>query len=44
VYENLDYYHLVLELAGGITLFELVERNGHLLETLARSFFQQVFG
>ncbi len=41
LFENVEYYHVVLELARGITLFDLVEKNGHLEEPVARSIFAQ---
>jgi hypothetical protein len=41
LFENAEYHHVVLELARGITLFDLVEKNGHLEEPVARSIFAQ---
>ncbi|XP_023330949.1 serine/threonine-protein kinase pim-2 isoform X2 [Eurytemora carolleeae] len=42
VFESLEYFQIVVELVQGISLFDLIEKNGHLEEEVARWIFLQV--
>ena len=42
VFSNNDYYHLILELCHGKTLFEVIEDQTRLIEDTARVIFSQV--
>ena len=43
VFESLEYFQIVVELVQGISLFDLIEKNGHLEEEVARWIFLQVY-